>query len=257
MYASEEKSAWSKVPEIATWVLLFIVLVPGTALGYFAENSLPNSPLYPIKRDLESVVLALSSFNNSAKSAYELYLADTRMKETQQILSSKDVKPQDLSQLDIIAAQLNAAEQSIATVNDASQKIQMQQQLSASVSTYKKRLASIQQQIHTTSATPNSIQNTDSSSGQNSAPTTDTASTDQNIPVNSQVDLSNFTDQQKTALDQQIQNINTQLDQITQTIEPTPTLELPTPTPTPSPYYYKHRQTQYNGEQNYSTSNDH
>lgn len=70
MYVFEEESIWSKIAEIGTWVLLFVLLVPGTAFGFFAENSLPNSPLYPVKRDIEQVVLALLIDNLALRNTF-------------------------------------------------------------------------------------------------------------------------------------------------------------------------------------------
>lgn len=151
MYAFEEESIGSKIAEIGTWVLLFVLLVPGTALGFFAEKSLPTSPLYPVKRDIEAVILTLVSVNNGTKSAYELSLANTRFSETKQLIASN--APLTPQQLNTVTVQLAAAQTSINSISDSVQKAQLQQQLHTTVNAYQTQIAQLQQQLQNSPAT--------------------------------------------------------------------------------------------------------
>lgn len=252
MFAFEEQSKWSKVVEISTWVLLFVVLVPGTALGYFAETSLPNTPLYPIKRGLESVVLTLTSFSKNTKTLYEINLANVRLQETKQIVTSKQgITTEDLSQFDAVMAQLDEAKASITTVNDTTQKQQMQQQLTQTRDAYKAQLAQLQQQLQNQNSTT-----TNSSSAQPSQDTRQTNQANQDIPTptpppGNTPNISNLSQEDKTTLEQKIQDISTQLDNLDTTTNdaqqmdtsqnpPPPTF---TPTPTRKPWWPFHTDT--------------
>lgn len=242
MFAFEEQSKLSKVIEISTWVLLFVVLVPGTALGYFAETSLPNMPLYPVKRGLESVVLTLTSFSKNAKTLYEINLANVRLQETKQLVASKEgITTHDLSQFDAVMAQLTEANASVATVSNISQKQAMRQQLTQTKEAYKQQLAQIQQQLQNSSTStqnPPSSEQTKQTSDQTTTPQdTHTSQTD------TTTNLSNLSPEDAAALEQKIQDVSTQLDTLdttdntkTSTREDTPT---PTPTisPTPQPWW--------------------
>jgi hypothetical protein len=277
MYASEEPPKWSKYAELGTWVLLFVVFLPGTALGFFAETSLPNTPLYPLKRDIEQTILALSSFNNSAKTFYQLTLAKNRLQETQQIVTSQQgVTTQDLSQFNAVMSQLATANDSINSVSDPTQKAQMQLQLHETALAYKKQLSQLQQQLQSSSDTSSGTQNNTEQTTTNhytnadvsnlnasghtndntTSPnqTTDTQNTTNTTSDNTSAfptdtstttnlgtpNVSNLSPEDQAALEQTIQTINDQLDTIdplNTTESPTPFPVLPTFTPTPTPYH--------------------
>lgn len=225
MYASEEESPWTRVAEITTWVLLFILVIPGTALGYFAENSLPNSPLYPVKRGIETVVLTLVSLDAPAKSMYQVSLAQTRLAETKQLLvTTHTLTPQDMQQFDATIAQLNAAKVSLSTVQDPVQHAQIAANLQNTVVQYQQQLTQMQQQLNATgqqNTTSNSSTPTQSDTSttqtQNPTPTpADTSASDNNSTQNttaSQPDFSNFTTQDKTTLEEKIQETTRALEQ--------------------------------------------
>lgn len=250
MYASEEPTLWKKAAEISTWVLLFVVFIPGTALGYFAENSLPNTSLYPIKRDIETVVLALSSFNKATKTLYQLELAKIRIQETNQLFASNNkVTAEDINQIAIAAQQIQVAQASIDTISDPVQKAQMQQQLSQQAQNYKKQLSHLQQQINsnptsntsattTTHQTPlaptttqieNTTNTTNQDNGTNTSVTTDTTTTSSTTDTTTSPDLSNLTPDQQTNLEQTIQDTTDQLNTFIEA-SPSPTPTIPTPT---------------------------
>ena len=263
VYASEEPPVWTKYLEIGTWVLLFLVLVPGTALGYFAESSLPNSPLYPIKRDIESTILALSSFNPITKSNYQVALAKTRVDESQQLFidQSQQFTPAEMAQLQATAQQITQAQQSIATIKNPVQKAQLQQQLNQTTQNYKDQLAQMQQQL----------QNTPTASGHGTGafeitvptniPQTANTQTSQSQTTTSQTANSSpaLTTEQKTTIGQQLQDINTQLTttvQLDNTVPLVPTdtpSNTPPPIATPSQTPYYQQSNSYGNYQTYPT----
>lgn len=77
----DTRETWEKVAMVIAWVLL-LLLLPGTALGYFAEQSLPGQTLYPVKRGIEAVVLAVESISPYARTNYLQSLTATRIQET-------------------------------------------------------------------------------------------------------------------------------------------------------------------------------
>lgn len=287
MYASEEPSKWRKIAETSSWVLLFIVVFPGTTLGYFAENSLPNTALYPIKTGIERVILTLSSVNDSAKTAYELELARIRVQETKQLFdSNKPITPKDIEQLNIVAAQLDNTQLAIANVSDPVQKQQLQQQLNQTTQDYKSQLSDLKQHLTSTSQmdrgaitptvtqftntsnqtqnnnqTQNSAQNSNTTQNSNTSQTSDTMTVTNNTDTSNFSSVDNLSNQDAALLQQTIDTVSNQLDTITTAPTPIPTLPpyiiptdtpIPTPTPTPVPFFFFH----HNGDGSHHDSNN-
>lgn len=267
MYASEEPSTLRRIAEITSWVLLFLVVFPGTTLGYFAENSLPNTPLYPLKIDIEKAILTLTSVNNSAKTTYELELARIRVNEAQQLFSSnKQLTSKDIQQLDIVAAQLDDTRVAINNVNDPVQKQQLQQQLNATTQSYKNQLSNLQQQLNsvTTNTTPRgaitpTIIQTTNSTSVTQPPTTENTpenNTQQNSS-NTSSNLNSLSTDDAALLQQTIDTVSTQLDTFTPppspSTQPQDSTQLPTPTSPPFfPFHQKdsksHQHSSHDGE---------
>jgi len=208
MYASEESSVLSKVLEISTWILLFIALVPGTALGYFAENSLPSSALYPLKKSIEIVVLKLVSVNNSAKTIYQLNLASTRVKEIQAVFASNNaITTTDIGQLDVAFNQFTDTQSSIQTIQDPIQKTQLKAQLQTTITEYQQQLSQIHDQlVNSTQLQPNNSNSQNQTPAQSSiVPSQALLSpqvTQSTPPIES--NISDLTPQQKSDLEEKI-----------------------------------------------------
>src|SRR5690348_12983443 len=73
----DRASGSKRIAEIFTWVLLCI-LIPSTALGYFAEGSIPGQPLYPIKLGIEKTALSLQFLSPQAQASYQVGLVNKR-----------------------------------------------------------------------------------------------------------------------------------------------------------------------------------
>lgn len=226
-------------------LFILFLFMPATVLGYFSENSLPGQPLYPVKRGIEAVVLAVESVSPSAKSSYYQTLAQRRVSETSTLIaqaaSSGDFTnfaQTDGSSLNEIVFSIQQAQQSIQQISDPVQKQQAEQQLTTSIQKYQTQLSQMNYTIekHVISSptpTPTPTQTTTQTITQTTptpTPTPDPLTTVQNQITQTQNDLQTIS--------------NTITTSPTPTVTPTPTpTATPTPTPTPTPWWQKdHRQ---------------
>ncbi len=217
---------YRRVAEIATWVGLFL-LIPGTALGYFAEGSLPGNPLYSLKRGIEQIALTAQSFNSDAKALYEVELASQRLSESTKLLASNE----PVYSFDDVYAQIAAARISISTISDPTEKKLAEQKLVDTISLYQEQLSNIQSadanpvnKIPTSTPVPATHTNT-------SSPTATPTSNNNNN--NSSYSNSNDNRSSSNDSSNQISDFNNQLQDIKNNLtSPTPSPE-PTATPTP------------------------
>lgn len=129
-----------------TIVCLFL-LIPLGILGYFAELSIPEQPLYPIKRLIESGMLVVESFSPYSKSLYYQSLATHRMSETSSLIANAQatgnfsdvLAPSDATLLEIVTSSQQAAAASN-TIANPQQKKAAQAQLAMSLETYQMQL---------------------------------------------------------------------------------------------------------------------
>ncbi len=228
-----------RVAEVATWVGLFL-LIPSTALGYFAEGSLPGQPLYSLKRGIEHITLTAQSFNSDAKALYEVELANQRLSESTKLLASNE----PVYNFDDVYAQIAAARISISTISDPAEKKLAEQNLVDTISLYQEQLSNIQSADAnpvTKNPTPTPITNSHSNT---SSPT----ATPIQKSNNNNSDSSNDSSNQVSDFNNQLQDIKNDLTSPTPSPEPTVTPTpfqnqndsashiTPTPTPTPAPH---------------------
>lgn len=245
----DTRSSWQKVAAIITSVFV-VLLVPTTVLGYYSESSIPGQPLYPLKRGIESMILAVESLTPYQKSLYYQTLAAKRVSEAQAVIgqaaSSTDfygnlsTSDQALSNIVITIKQ---AQQAASTLQNPVQKQEATQQLATAIQKYQTQLSSmdysIKQHIISTEAsptssispTPPSTQTTNTTPTAN--PTTDTTTNTEITNTTAAATLQN----QITQTQDTLQTISEQLQNTTeQQVEPTDT-----PTPT---YFYQKSQGQ-------------
>ncbi len=70
--------------------LLIVALLTGSASA-LAEGSLPGSPLYPVKVDVNEKVRTFLSFSNDAKADWSVQVAERRLAEAEKLASSGDL----------------------------------------------------------------------------------------------------------------------------------------------------------------------
>jgi hypothetical protein len=138
----DKASGFKKIGEIATWVFL-LFLIPSTALGYFAEQSIPGQPLFPVKLGIENVILDLQSFNPEAQASYQVGLVNKRFDEVQALLTKDTTNAGDLNNFGI---QLKQATQYIVSLPPSPEKTALQEKLATNIDNYQQQLK-IQQQI--------------------------------------------------------------------------------------------------------------
>lgn len=220
---------YRRVAEITTWVGLFLLL-PGAALGYFAEGSLPGQPLYPMKRGIEQLALVSQSFNADAKALYEVELTNRRLAESTKLLASKG----SAYNFDDVYLQIESARASISTISDSTERKIAEQKLIDTISLYQEQLTSIESTTATTDSESNVI--LDTPTPPPSKMITDTNShtftaTPTPTPAESQSNQSDNTSQQIDQLNTQLEQIK---DQITDTSPSSQGLTTPTSTPAQS-----------------------
>lgn len=129
-----------------TIVLLFL-LIPLGVLGYFSELSLPQQPLYPIKRFIESGMLVVESMSPYSKSLYYQSLASKRISETSDLIANAQASgnfsdvlaPSDATLTEIVLS-AQQAETAASAISDPIQRKQAQEQLATSLETYQMQL---------------------------------------------------------------------------------------------------------------------
>ena len=159
----DTRPRWEKIAAVVTSILV-VLLIPTTALGYFSESSLPGQPLYPMKRGIETMILALESLTPYQKSLYYQSLATKRVTEAQAViadsLSTGDLTNGSLSTSDqalsSIVVTVQQEQQAANTLQNPVQKQAAQQQLATAIQKYQTQLTSmnytIQQHLISTSA---------------------------------------------------------------------------------------------------------
>ncbi|MDE2026897.1 MAG: hypothetical protein KGJ07_10525, partial [Patescibacteria group bacterium] len=137
----DRASVGKRIAEIFTWVFL-LFLIPTTALGYFAEGSIPGQPLYPMKRGIENVVLTLQFFNRNSQAAYQVNLVNKRFNEAEQLLTMDTSNAQDLQNL---SSQLETTKNFLLSMPDSPEKRQIQQTLIVNIQQYQQKIQQQQQ----------------------------------------------------------------------------------------------------------------
>lgn len=249
----DTRPLWEKVTTIAS-ILLVCLFVPATVLGYYAEKSIPGQSLYPVKRGIESMVLAVESVTPYNKALYYQTLAAKRVDETGFLIAQAEVSgnfsttanESDMALTDVVLSiqQSATTTQSIANPDD---KRKAQQELITSIQKYQEQLTQIHQTIqeHIMSApvvSPSSVaQNTPSPTTESSSPSP-TPSSSGLTGVQPQPTPSPQDTAAAAAIQNQIAQTQQDLQTVTDTLagqgvvipSPTPTL-IPSPTPTPTP----------------------
>jgi len=222
-------SIWKKIAGVITWIFL-LLLIPLSALGYFAEKTVPGNSLYPAKRTIEKLVLAVEFFDKSNQSLYQVNLADKRFNEAETLLENSNIKQLSILPLKDMTVQIDSAKESINAVSNPTEKKKAIEILLNNIHSYQNKLGHIQ----TTYQVPNipvPVQ-------QNSQQIIQQHLILQNIPspqpqldqqtVNTVYQVQNTLQQDQTALQKADDNINNGGDGIIPT-------SIPTPTPTPLP----------------------
>ena len=234
---------WQKVFFTISTICL-VLLIPGTALGYFAERSIPGQPLYSMKKGIEAVVLAVESLTPYGKTNYLLNLADTRVNEASTLIdnasTSGDYKANlQLSDqtLSYFVTSVRSAQSEINNISNTTQKQAAQKKLESSIEKYQDHLTTMKATIQQPSTNFVGLEN--SSVPTESSRTSSTTALDSSTQVD--VITQQITDTQTdlhTIQDQLLQDVPPPVDESnTSASVPSPTVT-DSPTPTIPPFFF-------------------
>lgn len=244
----DTRSAWEKIAMTVSLFLLFL-FVPATALGYFAEKSIPGQSLYPVKRGIESMVLVLQSINPYGKSLYYQTLATKRVDEAGVLIAQADASgdfsgsiSEGDTTLNEIVISIQKSVATTKTIKNPEEKKKAQQQLATSIQKYQSQLTQmhyvIEQHNDTTYTTPTPTPVTTATAHADTptpTPPPDPADNEAAAALEDHIDQTQEDLQTITDTLEHDENIVAPSPTPTPTATPTPT-STPTPTPTPRPH---------------------
>lgn len=149
----KEKFSIKKFIDRASWIALF-VLTPLVFIVLLSQNAIPGDFLYPVKRGVETTVLAAASINPSTKAAFSTTINDTRFNEAQKLLLAQA----DTAPLTDLVSQVQSTQVSIANVSDPVQQQALTVKAIAQIDSYQAKLnntvAQVQQSSQSLAAVP-------------------------------------------------------------------------------------------------------
>lgn len=133
---------------VSIWIILFL-FAPPTVLVLLSQNSLPGDLIYPVKRGMESAILAIASVSPATKTAFRTDLTTTRFKEAQTLLLNRS----DTTGLTSFIAEIKTTQQELVSLSDENKKKELTEKLLTKIDGYQNTLTQTESQIHTTSPT--------------------------------------------------------------------------------------------------------
>lgn len=157
-YRLEDSETFGQRILFFTACFFLFLLLPSTALGYFAEKSIPGQPLYSIKRGIEAGILALESLTPYGKTNYLLSLAQSRVNEAAALVDnahasgdySSNFTYSDAELVDMVNS-LKQAQVSIQQISDPIQKKEAEQHLTNAIQNYQNNLQKMAQRVQESS----------------------------------------------------------------------------------------------------------
>lgn len=141
---------------IASWVILFTFAGP-TVLIMASWNAVPGGQMYPVKRGLENVLLAIVGPSRAAKGNIQIQYTKRRLSEVQTLIAS-DQSGQNTANanagLSNLREQVNDTTQTIKQVESPEQQRALAQQYLVTLRETQKSLAQERQKISGEVATP-------------------------------------------------------------------------------------------------------
>lgn len=121
--------------------IILIVLFPPAVLAFISNNAVPGDLTYPIKRKLEDGILVLASVNPTTKAYFQINRSDRRFKEATALIKRNTNSASSLNEL---TDQVSFTIDDLKKITDNTQKKQLAQQLSQSITGYDQTLAQYQ-----------------------------------------------------------------------------------------------------------------
>lgn len=136
----DKPKKWKVYFDIASWVFLFFFL-PYTAIVIFSQNTVPGDTFYPMKRAVESMILAAASLNPGTKALFHVDLADRRFSEAERLLIAKA----DASSLKDFLDEVHNSQDAITTLDDPGEKEELKNELLGKIDEYQTRLRQVKE----------------------------------------------------------------------------------------------------------------
>lgn len=136
----DKPKKWKVYFDIASWVFLFFFL-PYTAIIILSQSTVPGDTFYPMKRAVESMILAAASLNPGTKALFHVDLADRRFSEAERLLIAKA----DASSLKDFLDEVHNSQDAITTLDDPGKKEELKNELLGKIDEYQSRLQQVKE----------------------------------------------------------------------------------------------------------------
>lgn len=123
---------------ISSWIVFF-ALLPVTVLIFLSQNTVPGDLFYPVKRSMESVILAAASVSPATRAAFRTDLTTRRFDEAEKLLLGAS----GTTGLKDFVTEIQAAQNEVSAISDPVKKEKLQQKIQTSVTEYEKRLDTV------------------------------------------------------------------------------------------------------------------
>lgn len=131
---------------LTSWILLFL-FAPFTLLILLSQNTVPGDLFYPVKRGLESVVLAAASASPATRVAFKTDLTERRFKEAEKLLLAKA----DATALDSFILEVQSTQEEVDALSNVLENQQSSEKLIAKIDDYQVKLTQLQAQTQSNS----------------------------------------------------------------------------------------------------------
>lgn len=118
-------------------IVFALILFPPAVLAYVSQNAVPGDRLYPVKRKLEDIILAVASINPITKAYFSTSQSAIRFREAATLISKGVSSKASLGEL---VTQTNVAVSEIQKVENSEVRAQLVHKLSSQIESYNQEL---------------------------------------------------------------------------------------------------------------------
>lgn len=134
-----QKSNLKKFLDRISWIIFF-TLLPFAVLIFLSQDSIPGDFFYPVKRGLESVILAAASVNPATRAAFRTDLTERRFEEAQSLVISES----NTSGLSTFIDDVQGTQLEVANLKDETQRIKAEEKLITKLGEYQAGLSAME-----------------------------------------------------------------------------------------------------------------
>lgn len=149
-----QKSNFRKFFNLSSWIILF-ALAPLTVLIFLSQDSIPGDLFYPVKRNLENVILAAASVSPATRAAFRTDLTEIRFKEAQSLVISKS----NASGLSTFIDEVQSTQLEVTNLTSDTERKKAEEKLISKIEEYQNGLSTLQAKTEQNVITYNLAQN--------------------------------------------------------------------------------------------------